>query len=115
MPGNTVDDVFRDRPPEQREICEAIIEYLESLGPIHVDAVKVGVFLKHESKLAELRPKSKWLSLELVLPRLVNDPRISRTIKIAADRIVHIVKLSDAGQVDEQVMQWLTEAYDAAS
>ena len=88
--------------------------HLSTLGPIHVDAVAIGVFLKHDRKLAEVRPKARCLSLELVLPRTVQDPRIARTLRIAGDRAVHILKLTSVDDVDDQLLDWLTEAYDAA-
>jgi hypothetical protein len=43
---------------------------------VHADAVRVGVFLKHERKLAEVGPMARSLSLELVLPRRVDDTRV---------------------------------------
>ncbi len=109
-----MDDCFAGRPPVQREIYDALVAHLETLGPLHLDAVRVGVFLKHERKLAEVRPMARSLSLMLVLPRVVVDPRISRTYRISADRTAHHIKLTSQDQVDEQLYDWLTEAYDAA-
>lgn len=114
VPGCTVDECFAGRPPVQREIYDALVGYLDTLGPVHVDAVGVGVFLKRSHKLAEVRPKARALSLELVLPRVLDHPRISRTIRISADRVVHVVKLTSTSDVDAEVRDWLTEAYDAA-
>lgn len=111
VPGNSIGDCFASRPPVQRLIYEAVLGHIKTLGPVHVDAVQVGVFLKRASKLAELRPKSRWLSLELVLPRLVADARISRTIRVSSTRIVHIIKLAAMDDVDDQLRDWLTEAY----
>jgi hypothetical protein len=42
-------------------------------------------------------------------------PRISRRERIGPDRIVHLVKLSAVEDVDEPVLAWLGEAYDAAA
>jgi hypothetical protein len=95
----------------QRQIYEAVIGHIKTLGPVHVDAVQVGVFLKRGSKLAELRPKSKWLSLELVLPRLLVNARVSRTVRISSTRFVHVVKLAAVDDVDDELRDWLTEAY----
>ena len=115
VPGGSVDECFAGRPPVQRTIYRALIDHLRSLGPVHEDAVGVGVFLKHASKLAEVRPKARSLSLGVVLPRAVDDPRIARRIQVSADRIAHIIKLTDTADVDEQILDWLTEAYHAAA
>jgi hypothetical protein len=112
IPGGSVDDTFRGKPPEQRVIYDAIATHLKTLGRVHADAVTVGVFLKTDRKLAELRPKSKWLSCNLYLPYAIEDARIARTIQIAHDRYVNEVKLRTVDDVDEQLRDWLTAAFD---
>jgi len=114
VPGCTVDDVFAGRPATQRLIYNALMDHLATLGPVHEDAVRVGVFLKRVRKLAEVRPKARNLSVEIVLPRTIDHPRVARTIRIAGDRVVHIVKLTRLDQVDDELRGWLTEAYAAA-
>jgi DNA-binding Lrp family transcriptional regulator len=108
VPGGTVDDTFRGRE-WQRPICDEIIAFVEELGPLHVDAVGVGVFLKRERKLAEIRPMVRALSVLLWLPRVLDDPRVLRRYDTW-----HVIRLTDPAQVDEQLKDWLTEAYDNA-
>src|SRR5947207_2592471 len=114
VPGCTVDETFAGRPAVQRDVYEEIVGYLSTLGPLHVDSVRVGVFRRRDAKFAELRPKARALSLELVLPRTVDDPRISRTLPMPFGRALHIVKLTDPAQVDDQLRDWLAESYHAA-
>ncbi|HEU4426373.1 MAG TPA: DUF5655 domain-containing protein [Pilimelia sp.] len=114
VPGCTVDDVFARRPPVQRAIYDALMAHLAELGPVHVDAVGVGVFLKRDEKLAEVRPMARSLSLQFVLPRTLDDARVVRRMRISAGRFLHIVRLTDPGDVDETVRAWLAEAYLAA-
>jgi hypothetical protein len=115
VPGNTVEETFAGRPAVQREIYNAIVGYLQTLGPVHIDAVKVGVFLKNETKLAEVRPMARALSLSVVLPYPLDHHRVSRRMKVSADRIAHNVKLSTVSDVDDELKEWLAQAYDAAS
>lgn len=115
VPGCTVDECFAGRPPIQRAIYDLLIGHLETLGPVHADAVRVGVFLKHDRKLAEVRPKARGLSLALMLPRTVDDPRVRRKVRTSADRVVHFLTLVDTDDVDEPVLDLLTEAYVAAA
>jgi hypothetical protein len=114
VPGCSVEESFAGRPAGQRAVYEAVVAHLESVGPVHVDAVRVGVFLKHRRKLAELRPRARSLSLALVLPRRVAHPRVSRHVRLSADRMVHVIPLTSVDEVDDQLRQWLTEAYVAA-
>jgi len=115
VPGCTVDDCFAGRPAFQRAADDAIVDHLGTLGPFHEDAVGVGVFLKARHKLAEVRPKARSLSVALVLPREIDDPRVASRIRVAGDRTVHVIKIVRVDEVDEELKDWLTEAYDAAS
>jgi uncharacterized protein DUF5655 len=115
LPANQIGDSFAGRSPVQREIYDAIAGYVATLGPLHEDAVSVGVFLKAQRKLAEVRPKSKWLELSLYLPRSVEHPRVARSMQLSTTRTVHFFKLFTVDDVDDDLRQWLTEAYDAAS
>lgn len=114
VPGCTVEETFAPWPPHYLEIYRAIEEHLDSLGPLHADAVKVGVFLKSDRKIAEIRPKARSLQLALVLPRMVQDPRVSRHFRMP-EQTWHMIKLTSLDDVDEQLLDWLAEAYLAAS
>jgi hypothetical protein len=98
-----------------RAVYDEIMAHLRGLGPVHEDAVGVGVFLKSDRKLAEVRPRSRDVSLALYLPRPVHDPRISRVLGQGGPRVVHVLLLHAAEDVDDQVRGWLTEAFLHAS
>ncbi len=114
LPGNSVDATFRARP-EQRAIYDAIAAHLKTLGPFHADAVTVGVFVKSDRKLAELRPKSKWLELTLYLDHALDDPRVAKSTRYSAARVINWIKLRDVADVDDQLCDWLAEAYEHAT
>jgi len=114
VPGTTVAETFAGARAWQRPICDAVIAFVETLGPVHVDAVGVGVFLKHQAKFAELRPMSRALSVNLVLPRVVEHARVARRMPASAGRIVHCVRLTAPVELDAEVRDWLAEAYLAA-
>jgi len=115
LPGNTVAETFAGGREWQRPICDAVIDYVETLGPLHVDAVGVGVFLKHQRKFAELRPMARALSVYLVLPRVVEDGRIARRPWGSADRLWHSLRLTSVAEVDDQLRDWLAESYLSAA
>lgn len=54
---------------------------------------------------------ARSLSLWLVLPRFVDDPRITRTMRMSAQRCGHVIRLVRVDDVDDQLREWLTEAY----
>ncbi len=115
VPGCTPEETFAGHNPVYPEIYAEIVACLESLGPVHADAVKVGVFLKSTRKLAEIRPKARSLTLWLALPHAVTSPRIARQERTSADTVYHVLKLNSVSDVDEELREWLTIAYDFAT
>lgn len=115
LPGNTVDESFAGRPAWHRAIYDALIEHLCRLGPVEEDAVKIGVFLRHEQKFAEIRPMARSLAMWLMLPYLIDSPRVSRAERISADRFAHYLKLVSVDEVDEELLGWFEDAYDHAA
>jgi hypothetical protein len=111
-PGITVAELLSRHPAWVSEIYDRIISHLSSLGPIHEDAVDVGIFLKSDRKIAEFRPLVRSANLYLFLPDARDDPRSVRSVRTSADRFVHMIKLTSAAEVDAGMLSWLTESYD---
>ena len=112
VPGITVNDLLARHPHWVSEIYQAIIDHLNGLGSVHEDAVNVGIFLKSDRKIAEFRPRVRSVQLGLYLPYELSDARVARALPAAADRVVHLINLTTAEQVDDQLRGWLSEAYD---
>ena len=111
-PGISVDELLSRHPDWVGEIYEAVMEPLRTLGPVHEDAVDVGVFLKSDRKLAEFRPRVRSVLLHVALPTPRDDPRVMRIYTTAPDRHFHAIKLTSPADVDDQMRTWLAEAYD---
>jgi uncharacterized protein DUF5655 len=114
VPGCTVDQSFARRPPIQREIYDALVAHLRTIGPVHEDAVTVGVFLKNDRKFAEVRPMMTRLSLALILRGKIDHPRFYRYVRVSADRVAHLMRLTAVDDIDDELRGWLTEAYEQA-
>jgi hypothetical protein len=112
-PAMELEEYLATGPPFERPVFEAIISHLEGEGPVYVEPVSVGLFLKYPTgeKFAELRPMVKWMTLILRMPRVVHDRRITRKPVPAGAWVWHYVKLASADDVDDTVRDWLTEAY----
>ena len=62
-PAMTLEEYFSTGPPFERPVFDAVIEFLETLGPMHVEPVSVGIFIKPGRSFVELRPLTKWVQL----------------------------------------------------
>src|SRR5438105_9317653 len=77
-PAMSLDDYFSTGPERERPIFDAVMEHLDTVGPVHVEPVSVGIFIKRSRTFAELRPKQRWMALSFVLSRTVDHPKIAR-------------------------------------
>jgi hypothetical protein len=111
-PGITVQELLSRHPAWVTEIYTAVIDALRAAGPVHEDAVDVGIFLKNDRTIGQFRPQARSVQLWIILPYQLDDERVSRAVATAGDRYAHLVKLTSAADVDDQLRSWLAEAYD---
>ena len=110
-PALSVDTYFAGRPPVEREIFEAVRDHLESLGPVIVEPVGVGILFKRRRTFVELRPKTRWVDLSIGLNYRREHPRITRTVKMSSGRAYHGIRITSPTDIDDTVREWLTESY----
>lgn len=107
----TLDQYFSTGPPHERPVFEAVHRYLTTLGPVFVEPVSVGIFLKKSGSFVELRPMTKWVAMSFPLHRTVVHPQIARKPIVAGSRTYHFVNLRDPNDLTDQVRSWLAESY----
>jgi hypothetical protein len=103
----SLDEYLATAPPHEGPVVEAVLAHVRSLGPVHVEPVSVGLFLKRGQSFAELRPKVRWEALAFRMPRPIADARIARKPWGAW----YVVNLHTPADFDDVVRDWLTEAY----
>jgi hypothetical protein len=102
---------FSTGPAHERPIFEAVMNSLETLGPVHVEPVSVGIFLKRVQTFAQLRPKDRWVAMSFSLSRQVEHERIIRKAVVHHGRYHHVANLRSPDDLDDRLCAWLTEAY----
>ena len=113
-PAMSLDEYFATGPERERPIFEAVMAHLAEVGPVHVEPVSVGIFLKRSQSFAQLRPMQKWVALSFSLPRAVRHPLIVRKVEPYGDRFHHVANLRGPDDLDHDLRDWLTEAYLAS-
>jgi hypothetical protein len=107
-----LEEYFATGPEWERPIFDAVRAHLEALGPLHIEPVSVGIFFKRDRTFVELRPMARWTAVSMMLPRLVQDPRISRKpIQASRGAWYHVVNVRSVDEVDAKLLGWLTESY----
>jgi hypothetical protein len=107
----SLEEYFSTGPAHERPIFEAVMRHVNSLGPVHVEPVSVGIFLKRAQTFAELRPMQRWVALSFSLPRRVQHPTITRKVMRYHGRYYHVANLRRPEDLDDELRVWITEAY----
>ncbi len=110
-PAMALEEYFATGPERERPIFDAVMAHLDTVGPVHVEPVSVGIFLKKAQSFAQLRPMTRWVALSFGLPHEVRSPKIARKVIPYGNRYHHVVNLRGPEDVDDDVRAWLTEAY----
>jgi hypothetical protein len=107
----TLEDYLATGPPHERPVVEAVLAGLADVGPIHIEPVSVGIFLKRSRTFAELRPMTKWVAVSFALERTLTSQRIARKVYDGGRSRYHVVNVRTPDEVDDQLIEWLTEAF----
>jgi hypothetical protein len=110
----SLEEYFATGPARERPIYEAVRAHLDTLGPVIVEPVSVGIFLKRPGRIAQLRPATRWVDLTFSLHQPVRHPLIVRKPQLYGGRYHHAVRLTGPEDLDDEIRGWLTEAYFAA-
>jgi hypothetical protein len=107
----SLEEYLQTGPPFERPVVETVLDHLTSVGPVHVEPVSVGIFLKRPGKFAELRPMVRWEAVWFTLPSELDHPRLARRMRSGPGRWWYVVNVREPSEVDRTVRDWLTEAY----
>jgi len=107
--GMPIDVRLAELPDGQRRAAEAVLTHVRRIKGLAIEAVMVGIFIKRERSIVELRPKKKWLDLSFISTQVITSERIARVVKWGA-HTAYFVHLTDKQDVDAELRRWLTAA-----
>jgi hypothetical protein len=107
----SLEEYFSTGPAHERPVYEAVMAHLREVGPVHVEPVSVGIFLKRARTFAELRPMRKWVALSFSLPRPARHKLIKRKVTHYNGRYYHVANVAGREDLDNDLLALLTEAY----
>ncbi|MCU1354082.1 MAG: hypothetical protein JWM05_3291 [Acidimicrobiales bacterium] len=107
----TLEEYFATGPVHERPIFDAVMQHVATLGPVHVEPVSVGIFLKRAGRFATLRPMTKWVALSFWLPHQVRHPTITRKPFEHRGGYYYVANLREPADLDDALRDMLSEAY----
>lgn len=114
-PGLTLDEYFDSGPAHERPVFDAVMDRLADVGPVHLDVVAVGIFLKNPQMFAQLRPRDRWVAVGFSLARRATHPTITRQVVAHGSRWWHVANVARPEQIDDDLTELLAEAYRLAA
>ena len=101
---------FDGKPPLVREIYEAFLALLESLGPVTVVPEKSRIAFQARMSFAQLTVRRRRVVGHFVLARRVEDPLFTKVESISARNHVHHFRLCAPEEV-ERLRDYAREAH----
>jgi hypothetical protein len=105
-----IDDHFRGKGPELRNVFDALCTALKRTGPLRVDAVESTINLVSTHHFGGVAVRRHHLRLGFLADRTIRDARIVRAERVGPHRISHHVALRSIDELDAQLLGWLAAA-----
>ncbi len=112
-PAMSIDEYFESGPDFERPIFEAVLSHLQATDPdIWFEPVSVGIFFKRRTVFLSLRTMTKWVAVCFHLGRRLESDRVSRKIIQNGGRHYHVVNVKAVDEIDDELAEWLVEAWE---
>jgi hypothetical protein len=106
-----LDDHFAGRDPQVVATLQALLEAAEKSGPVKVLPEKTRIAFQVRMSFAAFSLRPHWVDGHVVLARRLESPRFRRIDVISPRNQVHVFRLREPSEVDDEVERWLHEAY----
>lgn len=115
-PGLTVEQFLSSAPSFVEPVFRVVNDHLRALdaevdGDLIVDPLDKKVLYKNGPTFCILDVKTKWVAVGFSLRRGLSTGRLSRKSSEQGGRHYHVINVDDPELVDDELLQWLTEAY----
>jgi hypothetical protein len=108
---HTLDEPFAGKPALIRELFDQVRTTVESFGPVTVVPYRDRVAFMVRVRFAGVRPRQRWIDVAFWLTRRVQSPRLRKVETLSPYTHVHSVRVCGPSDVDDELADWLREAY----
>lgn len=108
---HAVEDVLEGMSAPVRAWFARIRTMVEANGPVKTVAYRDRLAFMVRVRFAGVTPRTRWLDLSLWLPERVESSRWHRVETLTPNATVHVLRVTDAGQLDDEVAGWIAQAY----
>ena len=108
----TVEDHFRDKSPQVRSLYEGYVDLVNRCGPVTVVPAKTRIGFQVRMIFTALSVRQRSLDCHVVLSRRLESDRFMRIQSLSPRNHVHYFSIRSREELDDEVLGWLTEAYE---
>ena len=102
---------FEGRSAQVRDIFQAFLAELRSLGPVTVLPEKTRIAFQSRMSFAQLTVRRNWVTGHLVLARRVSSPQFTKVETISPRNHVHHFRLETPSALNPKLREYMAEAY----
>ena len=102
---------FKGRAPNVVATFERLLAAARNNGPVTVLPEKTRIAFQVRMSFAAFTLRRGWVDGHVVLARRLESPRFGRIDFISPRNQVHVFRLQEPSEVDDEVERWLHEAY----
>ena len=92
-------------------IYKNLIAKILKFGPLKIEPKKTSIHLGNRYGFAGVYTRKDYLNLELHLDYKLTKSRVTKVEQASKNRFHHTIKLTDAIEVDSQLVGWLKASY----
>ena len=111
---------FFDGLPDGLALYNAVAQTVADIGEASIRVTKSQIAFRRRTSFALLWRPGQYISsevpavLSIALPQEVVSDRFTSVVHPSPRIWLHHIELREAGQIDDEVRGWLTDAYDVA-
>jgi hypothetical protein len=98
--------------PAARSLYDCLLVRLRTVGSFTEEYKKTSVHIvAGKGAFLGVHPRTDSLLLNIVLDRALVSDRLSKVEQVSKSRYHNEIKLSDEGSIDDELLEWISEAY----
>ena len=107
-----IEQIF-EKYPETFVLFKILKDKILKFGEVKIYPVKNAVMFAVNSTFLAVKPHKSYLVLEFTSKNNYTEFPIEKSARISKTRFFHLVKIDSSENIDQQLINWLYEAYQS--
>lgn len=108
-------DIFDGKSQAVRDLYGLLVDELNKLGPVQEIKKAMSISLENHRPFASVLIRNRSIKLVLRTQHRIANQRILSIDRVANKSYDHTVLLDSKNDIDDELMQWLGEAYQSSN